>query len=76
MSVTDGIIEHMFDGSLPEPDELTHVSDAELATAVAGWAAASAAADARKLAAIAELARRACTDERRERQAIDGTAIA
>ncbi|VEG51471.1 protein of uncharacterised function DUF222 [Mycolicibacterium aurum] len=52
------------------------MSDAELVQAITGWAAASAAADARKLAAIAELERRACADDGHERRAIDGTAIA
>ncbi|PRC44967.1 HNH endonuclease, partial [Mycobacterium sp. ITM-2017-0098] len=65
----------MFDASLPAPSELTRVSDAELAQSIAGWASASAAADARKLAAIAELHRRACA-EGHERRAIDGTSIA
>ena len=61
----------MFDHSLPEPQEFAGVSDAVLAQAVAGWAAASAAAEARKLAAAAEVARRAATGKLRERQAID-----
>ena len=61
----------MFDGSLPGPGQLAGVSDAVLARAVAGWAAASAAAEARKLAAAAEVARRAATGQLGERKAID-----
>ncbi|WP_460688172.1 DUF222 domain-containing protein, partial [Mycolicibacterium hippocampi] len=49
----------MFDGSLVGPDQLTGLSDAALAQAAAGWASASAAAEARKLAVIAEIERRA-----------------
>ena len=48
----------MFDGSMPEPAELSAASDAELVGAIEGWTRASAASDARRLAAIAELARR------------------
>jgi hypothetical protein len=59
----------MFDtSSLPDLDALAGVDDAELMTAMAGWARVSAAADARRLATIAELARRrgcdAADDER------------
>ena len=49
----------MFDGSLVGLDQLTGLSDAALAQAAAGWASASAAAEARKLAVIAEIERRA-----------------
>ena len=63
----------MFDASLPGPDIVATLDDAELCAAIAGWAAASAAADARKLAAIAELHRRATTDRLRERDAVDDT---
>ncbi len=66
----------MFDGSLPEPPTLAAASDAVLAEAITGWAAVSAAAEARKLAAIAEVARRACTGQLRERDAIDDTEAA
>jgi Domain of unknown function (DUF222) len=61
----------MFDGSLPAPDALASVSDAELAEAVTGWSAAAAAAEARTLAAIAEVARRADSATLRERDAVD-----
>ncbi len=54
------IIEHMFDGSLAAPADLVGVSDAALIGAIAGWARASAAAEARKLAAIAERNAAAC----------------
>ncbi|MGQ9351130.1 DUF222 domain-containing protein [Mycolicibacterium gilvum] len=52
----------MFDGSLPDPGRLARLSDGELIDAVTGWARASAAAEARKVAAIAELHQRLCTD--------------
>jgi len=61
----------MFDGSLPGPDGLSGLSDAALAQATAGWAAASAAAEARKLAVIAEIERRARADELHQRWAVD-----
>ncbi|MCV7229256.1 HNH endonuclease signature motif containing protein [Mycolicibacterium komossense] len=57
----------MFDDSFPEPAELFAVSDAALVEAIAGWARASAAADARRLAAIDELVRRRCGDPDDER---------
>ncbi|MDG4663377.1 HNH endonuclease signature motif containing protein [Mycobacterium sp. 236(2023)] len=63
----------MCDRLLPEPAALAAASDAALAEAISGWAAASAAAEARKLAAIAELQRRAHSGELRERDAIDDT---
>ncbi|SRX79829.1 DUF222 domain-containing protein [Mycolicibacterium parafortuitum] len=63
----------MFDESLPGPDTVATLDDAELCAAIAGWAATSAAADARKLAAIAELHRRATTGLLRERDAVDDT---
>lgn len=71
MSVEPGSLEHMFDGSLPGPAALSEASDAALAEAAAGWAAASAAAEARKLAVIAEVQRRAVAGGRRSRWAID-----
>ncbi|BBX18418.1 HNH endonuclease [Mycolicibacterium duvalii] len=52
----------MFDDGLPGPAQLRDVTDRELIDAIAGWARASAAAEARKYAAIAELARRRCSD--------------
>lgn len=76
MSYPAGIIEHMFDRSLPEPAGLAAASDVVLAEAISGWAAVSAAAEARKLAAIAEVYRRACTGELRARDAIDDTEAA
>jgi hypothetical protein len=45
----------MFDGCLPEVEELVALEDAALVDAVAGWARAENAACARKLAAVAEL---------------------
>jgi hypothetical protein len=45
----------MFDGSLPEIDELTALDDAGLVDAAAGWARTENAACARKLAVMAEL---------------------
>ncbi len=63
----------MFDGSLPEPDTLATASDTDLTHAINRWAAASAAADARKLAAIAELHRRATEGQLHERDAVDDT---
>lgn len=48
----------MFDESLPGPTAVTGVSDAALIAAIGGWARTSAAAEARKLSAIAELVRR------------------
>jgi hypothetical protein len=56
-------IEQVF-GVLPlEPTEFGGLDDAALIDAFTGWARASAAADARKLAAIAEVECRRCTDE-------------
>ncbi|MGE2832390.1 DUF222 domain-containing protein [Mycobacterium sp. SMC-4] len=52
----------MFDSYLPGPAQLRDVSDGELIDAVSGWARAAAAAEARKFSAIAELARRRCSD--------------
>ncbi|MGQ9408739.1 DUF222 domain-containing protein [Mycolicibacterium gilvum] len=63
----------MFDGSLPEPATLAAASDTDLAHAINRWAAASAAAEARKLAAIAELHRRATEGQLHERDAVDDT---
>jgi hypothetical protein len=40
----------MFDGSLPEVDELASLDDAALVDAAAGWARTESAACARKLA--------------------------
>ena len=45
----------MFDGSLPEVDDLAAVDDAALLDAIQGWSRAESAASARKLAAAAEL---------------------
>ncbi len=67
MSVGRARVARMFDGSLAEPAALSAVSDGELIGAIQGWARASAAADARRLAAIAELALRRCGDVDDER---------
>lgn len=48
------------------------MSDAALINAIADWARASAAAEARKLAAIAELVRRRCTDSEHPEWVCDG----
>lgn len=53
----------MFDKVLPEPDVLSEVDDAALAASIAGWASVANAAEARRLAAIAELTWRRCVDE-------------
>ena len=53
----------MFDRSMPGPDALRGLSDAALITGIQDWARATAAADARRLAGIAELVARRCTDE-------------
>jgi len=45
----------MFDGSLPEVDDLAAVDDAALVDAIKRWSRAESAASARKLAAAAEL---------------------
>jgi Domain of unknown function (DUF222) len=63
------MIERMFDSSLlPEPAALPGVGDAGLIGAIEGYARASAANDARRLAAIAELSARRCEDPDDERQ--------
>jgi hypothetical protein len=63
------MLERMFGASsLPEPAALHAVGDAELIEAIEGWNRTAAAADARRLAAIAELARRRCSDEDDPRQ--------
>jgi hypothetical protein len=54
----------VFDTLLADAHELRGLGDAALIDAVVGWARVSAAADARKYAAIAELERRRCTAER------------
>ena len=48
---------------MPGPDALRGLSDAALITGIQDWARATAAADARRLAGIAELVARRCTDE-------------
>jgi Domain of unknown function (DUF222) len=60
----------MFDGLLPEPAALAGVDDAALVGAIAGWARVSVAADARRVAAIAELARRRCDIEEDDPRAL------
>lgn len=72
MSPWTDSIEYMFDDSIPGPDGLSSASDAALAAAVTGWARASAAAEARKLAVIAELVRRHCAEDERRHWACDG----
>jgi hypothetical protein len=67
----------MFDGSLPEPGQLAGLPDAALIDALSGWAAASAAAEARRLAAVAELvARRMRDPEHADWMADDWDAVA
>lgn len=53
----------MFDVSLLDPAELRALDDSALIGAIGEGARVSAAADARRLAGIAELVRRRCTDE-------------
>ncbi|BBZ04718.1 hypothetical protein MCHIJ_41550 [Mycolicibacterium chitae] len=53
----------MFDGSLPEPGALRACPDAGLIDAICGWSTAAAAAEGRRLAAVAEFVTRRCTDE-------------
>ncbi|MFA5709111.1 DUF222 domain-containing protein, partial [Mycolicibacterium sp.] len=53
----------MFDGSLPEPGALRACPDAGLIYAICGWSTTAAAAEGRRLAAIAEFVIRRCTDE-------------
>lgn len=52
----------MFDSILPGPDALRDLDDAALVAAVRDWDRAASAAQARKLAAVAELVRRRCTE--------------
>lgn len=60
MSERRGTFAHVFDESLTGPDGLRDADDAAVVKAVAGWARVEAAAAARRLAAIAELADRRC----------------
>ena len=55
MSVGGGIVEHVFDGGLPEVGGLGALSAAELVDAASGWARSENAACARKLAVMAEI---------------------
>ena len=48
---------------MPGPGALRQLSDTALVSTIADWARATAAADARQLAGIAELVRRRCVDE-------------
>jgi Domain of unknown function (DUF222) len=73
VAVRRGIIAHMFDGSLPGPDDLRGVDDTALLHAITGWAHTAAAAQARQLAAVAELHRRRCTDPEHPDWACDDT---
>ncbi|MGB7505338.1 MAG: DUF222 domain-containing protein, partial [Mycobacterium sp.] len=61
----------MFDESLPGPAALSAMSNAALVEAVVGWSAAAAVAEARKLAMIAEVQRRAVIGGRRARWSVD-----
>lgn len=65
MSDPGRTIEHMFD------TELRSAGDAAVVAAIEQWAGAEAAASARRLAAIAELARRRCGDDDRALWACD-----
>ncbi|BBZ05771.1 HNH endonuclease [Mycolicibacterium chitae] len=53
----------MFDGSFPEPGALRACPDAGLIDAIRGWSTAAAAAEGRRLSAVAEFVTRRCTDE-------------
>ncbi|HEX5145370.1 MAG TPA: DUF222 domain-containing protein, partial [Mycobacterium sp.] len=67
----------MFDGSLPEVGQLAGLPDVALVDALSGWAAASAAADARRLAVVAELVTRRMWDpEHADWMADDWDAVA
>lgn len=61
----------MFDGSLPGPEALTDADDAALVAAITGWTRVASAAQARALAAIAELTTRRCTPEQHPDWACD-----
>ena len=61
----------MFDGSLAHPADLAGVDEVALIGAIAGWGRAAAAAEAGKLAAIAELERRRCGECEHPRWACD-----
>lgn len=74
MSDSDGSVEHVFE--LPDPEALPALDDAALIDAVTGWATVSAAADARKYAALAELQRRRVTGEHAHWAADDWDAAA
>ena len=73
MSVGGFSIERMFDTRFPQPAELTAVDDAALVEAIEGFTRASAACEGRRLAAIAELARRRvdAADPERDRWVCD-----
>ncbi len=53
----------MFDGTFPEPGALRGCPDAGLIDAICGWSTTTAAAEGRRLAAVAEFVTRRCTDE-------------
>ncbi|MDY7000107.1 MAG: DUF222 domain-containing protein, partial [Actinomycetota bacterium] len=63
----------MFDIALSGPAVLAQASDGDLIDAITGCAAAAAAAEARKFAALAEFHRRRCADPQRARWACDDT---
>jgi hypothetical protein len=64
LSVRPGRIKRMFDtADLPDLDALAEADEAALVAAIGGWAQAEAAAAARRLAAIAELAGRRLYDD-------------
>ena len=65
MSAVCPSIEHMFD------NELRSVDDSAVVAAIEQWASAEASAAARRLAAVAELARRRCGDDDRADWACD-----
>ena len=66
-------VECMFDDSLPGLGGLRGLSDADLVAGIAGWSRAAAVAEARKLAAVAEWARRAGERAVHPRGACDDT---
>ncbi len=63
MSVGLRNIENVFDTNLADLDALADADEAALVAAIGGWARVEAAAAARRLAAIAELAGRRCYDD-------------
>ena len=71
LSVGGGIIEHMFDSVLPGPEVLGDLDDAALIDALKDWDRAVNAAEARRLAVVAEMGRRSQKYSHLTRCAVD-----